>query len=191
MMDLEHVAGFVIIMGSLLFDFAALPIGGKVYSGSDADENLRIIAANQTGWLLSQLMFFAGGLITPIGFYLWSIHRHDQPNVRFVQFAAVLMAVGFVGWAVYVVQRAFDPPAAYKYSKPVKAGLIGYLLLTEIALVLLGVGCLRGGFSGWLGYGLIGLAALFALAAIIFGGGFPPFLFYVPTLVVGIVLLFY
>lgn len=99
--------------------------------------------------------------------------------------------LGAIVWAIFMFQRTVDPASlftSYAFS-PLTIALVG---LSVIGLLLYGILFLQAGYPSWLGVGTIAGMALIGGAALLFPAqffaSFPPQVFYLFTLVAGIVI---
>ena len=148
-MSLQTVSSIVIIVGSLMFIFAAAPMSG-IYGEKSLEDRLAKITANRNAFILSQVGFGLGSLITGVGYLLLSIDLRDSQNVLSAGAAAALIA-GAGLWAFFTYQRTKDPASIfgdYLGSRIMWASFA----FTEIGLVLYGIVFLQSTYPDWLGY---------------------------------------
>jgi hypothetical protein len=187
-MDLAKIAGIVIIVGSVLFMFAATP-GPNIYALSDPKEQLAVIAQHRTNWIVSNAGFGLGALATAVGFGLLSLRLRGGQAGWLNAVAAGAMLVGAFFWAFLVARRAIRPDEYFPYSAAsLWPGWI-YYGLTVLALAAYGFVFFEAGYAAWVGYVTLGFAGLLTVAAIAAGNALPPQILYLPALVIGIVML--
>ena len=183
-MGLERTAGIVIIIGSILFFFATIPLG-QVFREPSSQKRLELIEDNPTRWLVSQVSFSIGALVAAVGFVLFSLHIGAGQSRWLTYLAASSFLVGAILWSIYVYLRTVNPEV-YMAAGAISWTGLAYFVLTELAIFLYGIVFLRSDYPNWLGYLTIGFAAIFLIAAMISRAVLIPLFFYILTLVVGI-----
>jgi hypothetical protein len=100
--------------------------------------------------------------------------------------------IGSVTRAINLYRRNVDPVGNLSTTPPAPLSLV-YAWATIIALTLYGAAFLQGNCPNWLGYLLLVSIALLALGLVSFSdrfyASFPPLIFYLLTLIIGIVAL--
>lgn len=191
-MNYQQIAGIGLIAG-FVFILVASSVGPpRLYQEPDSEARLEIIANHTTRWAASNLIFAVGGLITAAGLALFALQIRGSASLWLIVLGVASYTLGAIVWAIFMYQRTVDPSSlftSYAFSPPTIA-LVG---LTVIGLVLYGVIFLQAGYPGWLGVGTIAAMVLTGGAALLFPtqffASFPPQLFYLLTLVAGIVML--
>ena len=185
--NLTRIGATVTIAGSGLFLVAAfLPIS-RVFPEPSPAKKLEIIEADPGQWLVAQVMFALGAVLTVIGIVLFAYSFRHEPFPWLGWTSAILLAVGVVPWVWGVSARAADPASFAEGLQPPWRNLM-YFLLTEVGLGVFGAALLAARGPAWLGW--LVMAAMAALAAVtLVFGDIAPFFFYAVTLLVGIVFL--
>ncbi|WP_353807945.1 hypothetical protein [Agromyces sp. SYSU T00194] len=184
---LTQSAALVMIAGSVLFLVAAfLPISARVYPRPPA-ERLEAITAAPVAWTTSLVLFGAGALVTALGVVLLALDAGGGLAGGLAWAAALVLLAGIVPWAIELVQRASDP-AGFADGLLPRWTFPAYAVLTLAGIVLLGIVLLVGSYPAWAGWVVLGwVGALIVLVLAI--ADLPPFLFYVATVFIGVVLL--
>lgn len=182
----DRASALTIILGSILFLAAAFSPISRIFGMPDAAQRLEVIAAAPVQWRLAQALFALGSIVTVVGIGLLALRMADRGFSIYLTTSTVVMAVGAVLWSWHVYVRAVDPAMFTAGDIPLWL-FAGYSLLTMLGLVLLGTALLHAGLAPWVGWLAIGSAALFLVLAVIFGD-MPPFVYYLITLTIGVVL---
>lgn len=196
------MAGWLLVLGSVTFMVgAANPMLFRVWTAPQ-ETQLRLIHAVPKAWIITNLLMVLATVLTATG--LWFVPgRVGQGGLPFAQAAAVVYLFAATAWllslvfrlavtpdaaSAFVAQGSLDP--AYRTLDRWVGGLFGaFTYLAAASLVVLGVAVIQGGALG----ALAGWAAV-AIGVIIAGGyavsgDMPPFVSYVPTGLLGIILL--
>ena len=181
------IAAVVLILGSILFQIAAFsPISMAFFTESDSARRLEIALNSIRAWVISQILFTSGAVVAAIGIGLAAHQLRNLPGsaLAYVGFAAI--AVGATLWVWHGYLRAGDPQALVEGTIP--AWLFsGYTLLTQAGLAMFGVVLLRSAISSWVGWTLIGGVVICFVIYLVLKD-MPPFVYYILTLLVGIML---
>jgi hypothetical protein len=185
-MSFQKIFSLVIVVGSILFLIAAFSPISRVFTESDPVKKLEIIRESRQAWVISQFLFTSGAIITAIGFGLNAYHFRDFSIVwlAYLGFFALIIGAGLWSWHVYL--RAIEPEA-FTAGTLSAWHFMAYTLLTQVGLVVIGVVLLRSELPGWVGWLNIGGCALFFVGYLIFKD-MPPFVYYILTLVTGVML---
>jgi hypothetical protein len=188
---MQKLAGIAFIVGSLLNLFAAFsPIFNRYFLEPDVQERIEIIEADPTGWAFNSGLFVAGIAVAGVGFLLlaWHIRRSQIASTRLISYFAA--AAGGIG-AVLALNGYFaglDKTPQEIATAPVEWTAYAFIVLTQLALLATGVVLLRAGYPRWFGWTVLILTALTVIILVLVRA-FPPLLFYLITLFIGIVLL--
>jgi hypothetical protein len=186
METVDKVSAITIIVGSVLFLVAAFSPISRIFGMPDAGGRLEIIAGSPNQWLLAQLLFALGSIVTAVGIGLVAVRFAGQGFTIYLTTSAVVMVVGALLWCWHVYLRAVEPARFVAGEIPLWL-FAAYSLLTMAGLALLGTALLQTTLAAWVGWLPIGSAALFLVLALVFGD-MPPFVYYVITLTIGVVL---
>jgi hypothetical protein len=181
---MQKVAAIVVVVGSILFLAAAFSPVSRVFGVRDVDERLAILSAAPTQWQVSQVGFGLGAVVTALGIALLA-PAFRGPITGLLAGAAALLLVGAGFWVWHVWLRAADPPAFVRGDLP-HWNFVVYSLLSQVGFALAGVALLRAGLPAWVGWMLIGGMGLFLVLMVVFRD-MPPFVYYVLTLIAGVV----
>ena len=159
-----------------------------IYTGKNAQEKLDLLAAKPRRWTLSQYLVILGGLVSMAGtvllVFLFSGSRGFLPAV----IGAAGFVLGHVFWIWIVILRILKP------QRQVTGEFPGWLFpsfsfLAQLGLAGFGVAFWLQGIHPLLGIVIFSGALLIFLLFLKFKG-LPPFVYYLMTLVIGLVLLF-
>jgi len=196
------MAGWLLVIGSMSFIVGALnPALGPVWSAPPGAQ-LRLIDDAALAWTITNVLFVVGTIFTAVG--LWFLpERVGDRGLPIARAASVLYLVAATLWiaslafrlavtpdaaAAFVVTGSMD--SAYVLMERWAHGLFGaFTYLAGASLVALGVALIVGRrpsrATGSFAI-LIGLAIALGYAI---AGDMPPFVAYIPTGLIGIVLL--
>ena len=184
-MTLPNIAGIVTIVGSIIFLVAAfLPISMTYFPAKTVAERLEIVTTRPQGWLIAQLLFGLGGVVTAVGLGLAASHWEAVSWALSMGWGLFGLGAGLWAWLVY--WRAKEPAGFAQNNQPNWPFPV-YSFLTQAGLLLFGIGLLALELPNWIGWLLIGGAILFCLAFIIFKD-VPPLVYYILTLIAGIMI---
>jgi hypothetical protein len=182
----DKAGAVIIIVGSVLFIAAAFSPISRIFGMPDAGERLAAISAAPSQWLLAQILFGLGAIVTVVGIGVLAFRLTGQHYTVYLITSTVLMAVGAILWSWHVYLRAADPALFTAGGIPLWL-FAGYSLLTMAGLALLGIALLQMALPSWVGWLPIVSAALFLVLALVFGD-MPPFVYYLITLIIGVML---
>lgn len=190
---MTRIAAPLIVFGSVLFFCAAFaPLSYQAFTGTRESQAEAITAAPRS-WLIINILFLVGAVLAAAGVALHARSlAASAPNSMLRAAAWVgagLVAVGVLPWVAVVVRRIVTPSSHWAgVSDNLSWLFAAYVVLTLVGLMAYGYALSLAGFPAWLAWGTTGLAAL-ALAGYFVFGDMPPFVFYIITLVIGLVLL--
>jgi hypothetical protein len=182
----QKTSASVIILGSIFFLIGAFAPVSRVFAEPSAVRKLEIIMESRNAWTISQFFFAAGALITVIGIGLSGILFRAHPFSSTIYVSAAFLLVGAIFWIWHVYLRTVDPVAFTEGAIPVWL-FVSYTFLTQAGLIMYGAAVLRTGIPEWVGWMMIVSMSLFFLLTIIFKD-MPPFVYYIITLVTGIMI---
>ncbi len=187
-MDIKLLkSGSIIIMvGSVLFLIAAFSPISRVFGIPSPDRKLEIILSAQNQWMIAQILFALGAVVTAAGISIVAYYFRNQPFSTLLNIGAVLLFIGAFLWTWHVYLRAIDPQLFVERGIPVWY-FASYTFLTQAGLVLFGIALLRTEIQNWVGWMMIGSMGLFFVLTIIFRD-MPPFVYYAITLTTGVML---
>lgn len=196
------MAGWLLVIGSASFMVgAANPSLIQVWTAPQ-DTQLRLINAAPTAWTITNVLFIVATVLTATG--LWLVpERVGDGGLLLAQGAAVVYLLAATAWLASLVFRfAVTPHAAsafvaqgsldatYLTIDRWAGGLFGvFTYLAGASLVAIGVAVIQGGvlsvIAGWAAMAIgVVIAAGYGIL-----GDMPPFVSYLPTGLLGIVLL--
>jgi hypothetical protein len=185
--SLQKMSGSMIMLGSVLFLIAAfLPISIRVFPEPSAVRKLEIIRDAPNAWLVTQIFFALGAMVTVIGIALVAYRFRNQSFTVLMQASVAVLFLGALLWIWHVYVRTVNPAAFAEGSLPAWP-LVLYFLLTPTGLVVFGVALLRSALPQWVGWIVISSMALFFVLTVIFRD-IPPFVYYLITLLTGAML---
>jgi hypothetical protein len=185
-LSFQWAAGVILIIGSIIFIIAAFSPISRVFGEPDPARKLEIMEKGRTGWTISQVLFVLGASVTAIGLGLVAYRLRGSPGAPLAWLGFGVVAVGAVLWDWHVYLRALDP-AAFAFGTLPAWQFVAYTLLTLAGLAAFGVVYLRAGFPAWLGGVTIAGAAVLLVLYLVFRD-MPPFVYYILTLLAGIVM---
>ncbi len=184
--SLQKMSGIMIILGSVLFLIAAfLPIS-RVFPEPSAVRKLEIIRDAPNAWLVTQIFFALGAMVTVIGIALVAYRFRDQSFTVLMQASVAVLLLGALLWIWHVYARTVDPAAFAEGALPAWP-LVLYFLLTPAGLAVFGVALLRSALPQWVGWLMIGSMVLFLVLTVIVRD-MAPLVYYVITLLTGVML---
>jgi len=185
-MSMQRIAGSVLIIGSILFFIAAFSPIAQVFSEPDAAKKLEILMNGGRGWIVDQIFFALGSLVTAAGLALVAYQFRTIPHSWLVFLGLAAVVIGAVLWSWNVYLRAIDPQAFAAGTLPAWPFIL-YTILTQAGLAAFGSGLSRSTLPHWAGWVLTGGSLLFFLVYLIFKD-MPPFAYYILTLPTGIMM---
>jgi hypothetical protein len=185
-MNALRINGIVLIVGAILFLAASFSPISMVHAEPTAAGKLEMIMASPNAWTLSQVLYTLGAIVTVagVGMVLYSLRQQSPPFLWLLTILA--LASGTLFFAGYAYFRMVNPQAWVQMTPPVWP-FLAYSLLTQAGLCLFGVIWLRAQHPRWPGWLMLGGALFFFILMVIFGD-MPPFVYYLLTLVAGVVL---
>ncbi|MFZ0546665.1 MAG: hypothetical protein WAM60_14560 [Candidatus Promineifilaceae bacterium] len=184
-MGLQKLAGVVVVVGSLFFFVAAFsPISMAFFPESNSARQLEIIMNGRQAWTISHVFFGLGAVVTAVGIGLVAYHLRDLKGSSLAFLGVGAMVVGAVFWLWDVYLRTADPVGFVGGSYPAWH-FVAYVFLTLAGLVAVGVVLLRSGVPNWVGWVVVVGSLVFMMAFVVFKD-LPPFVFYLLTLLVGV-----
>jgi hypothetical protein len=183
----QRLAGAALISGSLLFLIGAFsPIANRFFTEPDPRRRIEIVEADATGWAIMSVLFAAGAAITGGGLVLFALHlrRSQGPAMGFACVVAAGAALLGAGNAVIGLERAVRPPQDW-VPEPVPWTAYAYIVLMQITLLIIGVALLRAGYPRWFGWTVL-ITTTLTVIVLVLVRNFPPLLFYMITLFMGI-----
>jgi hypothetical protein len=189
---MEKSAGIVMIVGFAMVLLASLIGPNQVYSAPDAETRLEIIANNRGRWAATNLVWAIASLVTAVGMVMLTLALRESESPWLLYAGALAFLIGAVAWALYLYQRIGDPAGNLYTTPPAPLSLV-FAWATLAALALYGLAFILGSYPNWLGYVLIVLTGLLSAGLLFFFdavyASFPPQVFYLVTLVIGLVAL--
>lgn len=186
-MNSLRISALVLIAGSILFLMAAFsPISMAFFPERDPAKQLEIVLSSKRAWVISQIFFTSGAVVAAAGMGLAAYQWRILPGSKMAYVGFAVIGIGAILWVWDCYLRAGDPQALVEGTLPTWP-FIGYTLLTQAGLVLVGVVMLRSALPSWVGWMVISGALVFFVLYLIFKD-MPPFVYYVLTLITGIML---
>ena len=185
-MGMQRTAGSMLIFGSILFFIAAFSPIAQVFSEPDAAKKLEILLNGRMDWVVDQIFFAFGALVTAVGLYITANHLRTIPGSGRAFLGVAAIAIGAVLWSWDVYLRGIDPQAFVQGTLPAWP-FMAYTVLTQAGLATFGSVLIRSTLPHWVGWVFIGGSLLFFIVYLIFKD-MPPFAYYILTLPTGIML---
>jgi hypothetical protein len=186
-LELSRIAAFTLVVGSILFVLAALPMPA-IYGVQDADARIARIRANEPAFLASQALFAIGAIVVAIGFVLLAVWLVGQRGALVPVFGAAAMAIGAAIWAWFMYDRATDIDGYFRDYGHVPSYVWASVLATAAGLAAFAVLFIGPNQPSWVGYLTLGLLAITVAGALYAPEVTPPQLLYVPPLLMGTVI---
>jgi cellulose synthase/poly-beta-1,6-N-acetylglucosamine synthase-like glycosyltransferase len=196
------VAGRLLALGSALFILgAANPALFAVWS-APVETQLRLIHDAETAWIVTNVLFLAGTVLTAAGLWL-TPDRVGNGGLTVARVASVAYLIGATSWLASLVFRLTVTPhvassfvnsgsidSTYTIVNLWAVGLFGaFTYLAGGSLVTVGVAVILGravpAYTAWFAIVIgAGMVVGYAIA-----GDMPPFVAYLPTGLLGIALM--
>jgi hypothetical protein len=190
-MNLQKISGILITSGFTLFVVGALLSPPGLYQESDIAVRVAVVNANQSSWIASQVVSGVSMVVFAVGFLYLSLHLKGKHPRWMLKVAASAMLVGAVSGVIYLFQYTPDPASVWNSVRAIPS-IIAAMLFTVLGSLLYGLVFLRGDTPSWLGYLMLGAAAV-STGIFVAGGGAVAFfaiaIVYIAALIAGIVLL--
>lgn len=183
---METTAGYILIIAAvLLIGGTLLPIN-RIYMLKTVEEKLEFIKQHPRGWSTTSILYIIAGVLTAIGMTLTSQLLNESPGRSMAYFGLLFIILTEAAW-IWAISLRFGNPEPYLESSINIWQMPASMVLMIIALTFYGLAFLKAGYPSWLGYGLVGVDAVFMVWFLIAKDVYPGF-FYMLTLAIGIVL---
>jgi hypothetical protein len=183
-MEPSRIAAFTLVVGSILFVIAALPMPA-IYGVQDADARIARIHANEPAFLISQALFAIGAVVVAIGFVLLAVWLVGQRGALLPVVGAVAMAIGAALWTWFMYDRATDIDGYFRDYGRVPTYVWISVFATAAGLAAFGLLFIGPSQQSWVGYLTFGIVVITVAGALLAPKVMPPQLLYVPPLVMG------
>lgn len=180
----------LLVVGALCVLVAAfLPISMKVYPEGDQSAQLRAIRSDLFGWRLSMTLFGMGGVVSAAGITLIGRQSTASTSEIMGSLAGVAAVIASAAWLFIVTWRwVVDPERVVEHMNGSHVLFVIYVLGMVLALLFVGVTLWEDHGLKWAG-GVFIAWSLFSAMLFLVSGDIPPFVLYIPLLVVGVLLL--
>jgi hypothetical protein len=168
---------WIILIGCLLFLFAAFNPSAMVFGVQGAQAKLEVIRRHERLWVISQYAFGLGAVVAAAGYLL--LARAGGPLAAhggLLMLVSSGMLAGALLWGINLYMRATDFEGFANGTQP-NWPFLAYTLLTLLGLAVWGYVYLQGGFPVWLGWGTMA-PALILLGLLLVFRDMPPFVYY-------------
>jgi hypothetical protein len=182
-MNALKLGSIIIITGSVFFIIAAFSPISRIFGMPSPEQKLEIILSAPNQWIVAQIFFALGALVTAAGISMVAYYFRNQPLSTMLNIGVAILVIGAFLWTWHVYLRAIDPQLFVQRGIPVWY-FATYTFFTQIGLVLFGIALLRTELQNWVGWMMIGGMGLFFVLTIIFRD-MPPFVYYIVTLIAG------
>jgi hypothetical protein len=180
---MQRLAGLLIIAGLVFAIAGSIVFPGEYYMAESEAERQAILDANQSGWVATNWLWVAAGVVTAVGLLLFALQYREPLSIA----GAGLFVVGSVFWVRYAYLRSLDASVTTE-------GLwmeVVFAWLATVGLALMGIAFLRGELPNWVGYVNVGYGILFLLVFVLFRAQiyefFPPQVIFLVATFTGIV----
>jgi hypothetical protein len=183
----ETMTGIVLISGTVLtyLGFGIFP--SRIYTVRDTAIRLELVQKYPRRWSISQIGVILGAIVSAIGFLMLAPLFKGTDAESLILIGVVAFLLGHILWIWHLILRISDPPAFATATLPAWQ-FTWYALLTPLGLLICGVSFWLHGANTWLGIGMV-VASLAYLAVMAIFKDIPPFVYYLLTLIVGLVLI--
>jgi hypothetical protein len=198
----SHVAGWLLVAGAVSFIVGALnPALGQVWSASP-DAQLRLIHDAAIAWTVTNVLFVVGTVLTAAG--LWLVPERVGDRTRaLARAASVVYLIAATLWltsltfrltvtpdaaATLVVTGSMDPTYVLM-DRWARGSFEAFTYMAGGSLVALGVALIVGRTLSAVAGAFAILVGLGIIVGYAIGGDMPPFIAYLPTGLIGLVLL--
>jgi hypothetical protein len=185
-MSLLKVTGILLAVGSIVFLTAAFHPVSRIFAESNSTKQSEIIMNERAGWNFSQVLFAMGSLIVAIAIGVSFYHFRDLPWSLSGLIGFILVMIGSLLWSYHCYLRYIDPTSFTDGSMP-NWHFIVYSFLTMGGMILFGFLLLKSEIRNWVSLAMIIANGLFLVLFLVFKD-MPPFVYYVITLIAGIVM---
>jgi hypothetical protein len=209
LLSTPHVAGVLLIVGSILFLSGAGSYafvrdkGGPMIFGQPPREWLRLVVEHQGLWRQATILFITGVIVTLLGLTLLGALFRGAGDPGYSQVGLLAFIFGAVMWVINLAARLTVDPWAAKAMvargeipeayTPITAWtdalFMIYTILTFVALAIYGGAMLATGLlPSWVGWAAI-IYCLAGLLLLVGTRDAPPFLHYLMPILIGALLL--
>jgi hypothetical protein len=181
------IPALLMIIGSILFLTASFSPISRVHMEPTAAGKLAIITQEPNAWLIAQLLYSFGAIITAAGVGVAAFRLRREAPAPISSAVILSVAAGAVFFAAYVYFRTTNPQA-WAQIQPPHTSFLTYTFLTQMGYLLFGILLLKSGFPHWLGWLISGSMLILIILTVVFRD-MPPFAYYLLGVPIGIVLL--
>lgn len=183
-----QLSGALLVAGWFIFWAGAFQPTTRVHLTSDADFREKLINERDSYWIVSHIMFVIGAVTTTAGMAIFT-STIEGTNARVLAIVGLVAVVlGTFAWIHIVFAfRLLMPSEEYVRTTAGGWTFPTYTALTLGGLILYGIVLLLSDFPTWLGLVIIGLNSMILITYYVWDMG--PGLFYITTLIMGIVFL--
>jgi len=179
---------FIIGIGSLLFLVAAFLPYSKVFVEHDPEKRMAIITEMKRMWNIANIFFILGAIITVIGLTLFLFGFKEIVSTRLSYLNIILFIVGAALWSWVITERIISPEKFANGTNTPYLFVI-YSILMQVGLFLFGFLLLKTNLVNWVSWMLmLGSSTIFILMIIF--KDMPPFVYYLLTLTLAVVMIF-
>jgi hypothetical protein len=185
-MNSPRLTGIVLVFSAISFLLAAfMPLSMAVYGEPSPEKRLENIEAAGIVWPIQHVLFAAGILVTTAGVGLVAAYFRRQSPSPWLYPAVLAFIVSALAAMPWLYLRAVDPQGWTAGLHPTWT-FLSYTFLTQIGLLLLGLAWLSSALPRWPGWLMAG-GAVFLFIVTVITGDMPPFVYYLPTLIAGVI----
>jgi hypothetical protein len=203
MVDASHLAGWLLVVGPVMFGIAAgNPYLVRAWT-APRETFLAIVAGHPAAWRFSHVLFMSGSVITAAGLAALVVIVPDGWPRSLAVAGALAFAIGTVLWVISLIYRmAVVPGSARAFVDNglldprgvdldlLNGGLFAaFIIIAFAGLAAIGIAITAGGpIPAPLGWGAAAFSGL-CLAGLVLAGDMPPFTVYLAPLAFGTALL--
>ena len=191
-MTTTNIAGIALIAGFVLVIVASVLAPPGLYSRKNRSRRREIIEERAGRWQASNYTWIVGSTATALGMLLLAVGIWEPTTGTLLGAGALAFTVASAAWVLSLYRRTVDPAGERLAPLPIALTPI-YLWGTLASLGLYGLAFLQGSFADWPGLvyvvemGVVG--AGMAIYREQFVAAFPPQVFYLLTLMAGVMAL--
>jgi len=185
----EQLAGFVLIIGSIVFWLGAFTPVTRAFITEDPDERIRIISGREHFWIIAHLVFLIGAVMTTIGLGIFTFNVAEGLGQLLAVIGFVLAVAGTIVFThIIFAFRLLMLAEEYVHTQAGAWTFPAYTLLWLGGVILCGITLLLSDYPIWSGLAIIALNSAILLGFLWKKDSGPP-VYYVATLIMGVALL--
>lgn len=184
------IAGYLLIASFIFMLIEPLVGPPRLFQEPELNKRLSIISDYPGRWLAANALFAASAISAAIGLWIFSKQIAGGGPINLAMIAGLVFIVGAIAMVGQAYLNQSQPDTYFE-----RVTLVTYLAFwgISIGLFLFGVVILQSSYSNWLGFSFIGIMTALSVLSLLYRDQFfynlPPQIFFVLTMILGIVLL--